>query len=147
MAVIPVAALAAFAVAALSLAAAAVPAIRARGTAPPAGTTIRIAAASGAFRFEPDVLRVTAGSPVRLQFANRDAIPHDFTLPGGDPPGLADPRAKRELLAHFALFPGKTVTLEFAAPALPGVYPFQCSIAGHTEAGMVGTLVVDPPRR
>ena len=38
--------------------------------------------------------------------------------------------------------PGSTATVQIPADAQPGTYDFICSIPGHAEAGMVGTLTV-----
>ena len=37
-----------------------------------------------------------------------------------------------------AAAPGATISIQ------PGTYTFYCSIPGHREAGMVGTLIVEP---
>lgn len=45
---------------------------------------------------------------------------------------------------HVAAAPGSRNTIEFT-PSEPGEYEFVCTVAGHKEAGMVGTLVVNAP--
>ncbi|HXF37257.1 MAG TPA: multicopper oxidase domain-containing protein [Actinomycetota bacterium] len=66
------------------------------------------------------------GPEVRIALVNDDPMPHDFTID--------------ELGVKVALDPGATATARF--PADPGTYTFYCSIPGHREAGMEGTLVV-----
>ena len=44
---------------------------------------------------------------------------------------------------HVAAAPGATGTVDFT-PSEAGTYEFYCTIEGHKEAGMVGTLVVEP---
>jgi uncharacterized cupredoxin-like copper-binding protein len=39
---------------------------------------------------------------------------------------------------------GQSAMLEFT-PSKPGTYEFWCTVAGHKEAGMTGTLVVQAP--
>ena len=38
--------------------------------------------------------------------------------------------------------PGESQTVTFTAPSTPGTYQIVCGMAGHVEAGMVGTLEV-----
>jgi len=42
---------------------------------------------------------------------------------------------------HVAAGTGGNGTLTFT-PSKPGTYAFYCTVAGHKEAGMVGTLTV-----
>ena len=39
---------------------------------------------------------------------------------------------------------GDSLNVEFT-PSTPGEYEFFCTVAGHKEAGMVGTLIVTAP--
>jgi nitrite reductase (NO-forming) len=75
--------------------------------------------------FDPDVIEVPAG-PVALEFRNADAFPHDFTIDELDVKVAIDASANAV----------GTFTVE------EGTYEFYCSIPGHRESGMVGTLVV-----
>jgi nitrite reductase (NO-forming) len=77
--------------------------------------------------FVPSELEAHEGD-IALTLNNLDAFPHDFTID--------------ELGVKFTLEAGATVTESFAAT--PGVYEFYCSVPGHKEAGMVGTLTVLP---
>jgi uncharacterized cupredoxin-like copper-binding protein len=45
---------------------------------------------------------------------------------------------------HVAAGPGQSATLDFT-PSKPGTYEFWCTVPGHKEAGMRGTLVVNTP--
>ena len=47
-------------------------------------------------------------------------------------------------MLHVAVGIGSTGTLQFT-PSTPGTYQFICTVAGHKEAGMVGTLIVKAP--
>ena len=80
------------------------------------------------FKFEPNTLTVSAGRPTVVTFDNRGTQPHTFTIEGGPKFELqADPGGSR------------SGTL----PALkPGTYQFICSIPGHAQLGMTGTLTV-----
>jgi nitrite reductase (NO-forming) len=75
--------------------------------------------------FTPPSLHVP-GPVVRIALVNDDPMPHDLTID--------------ELGVKVAVDPGATATVRFRAD--PGTYTFYCSIPGHREAGMEGTLVV-----
>jgi len=77
--------------------------------------------------FTPGEIEVTEGD-VQIQIANLDAFDHDFTID--------------ELDVLFLL--GANETIEETFHATPGTYAFYCSIPGHREAGMEGTLSVLP---
>lgn len=97
------------------------------------------------FAFRPSVLRLTAGRPVRVVLTNRGKIAHQLeaaylqwwpaTVVGG---GLHVEAPGVELVR---LQPGATATITFL-PGKRGRFPFACTIEGHREAGMVGSLEV-----
>lgn len=97
-------------------------------------------------------LEVPANQAVRLTLENSGALEHDFSIREigvGDvhaTEGEADDHAMtedvHELDLHVAAPPGGgSGTLEFT-PTEPGEYEFYCTVPGHREAGMRGTLVV-----
>lgn len=59
------------------------------------------------------------------------------------PPSMAGYVIAKTALAG----PGEVVEVTFTVPATPGEYPFLCTFAGHYQAGMKGTLIVneEPP--
>jgi len=81
-------------------------------------------------RFEPADVTVRAGDWTALEFANEDAVAHDWMVEGI--PNL-------DVVAR----PGQTATLRFVLDT-PGTYPIVCSFPGHADAGMTGTLTVLP---
>ena len=86
---------------------------------------------SHSFAYTPQEVHVPRGQPFILTLDNQaEAIEHDLAAEslGG---------------LHIHATPGKTAGggYEVAAPA--GRYPFWCTIPGHREAGMTGTIVVD----
>ena len=100
-------------------------------------------------RFKPDRLEVREGETLRLQIHNKGKVMHEFVL--GTP---------KELQAHAAMMqkfpdmahdepymahvpPGKKGSIVWTFNR-PGEFQFACLIAGHFQAGMVGTLVVKP---
>lgn len=80
------------------------------------------------FRFSPDIIRVSQGDRVKINFSNPDTVPHLIYLP--------------DFNAHIALVPGGAYPLEFVADQA-GTFAYVCSVPGHQEAGMVGTLIVE----
>jgi uncharacterized cupredoxin-like copper-binding protein len=82
---------------------------------------------------------------------NEGALEHDFSIlempmetmgatavpmEGHDMTPMAE-----EAQLHMAVAMGTSNTAEFT-PTKPGTYEFFCTVPGHKEAGMVGTLVV-----
>jgi uncharacterized cupredoxin-like copper-binding protein len=97
------------------------------------------------FRFEDSTIRVPAGKPVRLTLANSGAIEHDLVverLPAKDvrAGGAAGHGHGDQVAAHAAA--GKQAWVQFT-PTKTGSYEIVCTVAGHKEAGMRGTLVVE----
>jgi Cu+-exporting ATPase len=79
--------------------------------------------------YTPPDLRIPAGRTIVLEFANEDQMFHDWEVVG---PANVDAGAR----------PGQTRKLRFIIDE-PGTYPIMCTVEGHAEAGMVGTLVVE----
>ena len=80
-------------------------------------------------RFAPAELRVAAGEDVVLAFTNDDAMFHDWEVSG-----LANIDAGAR--------PGQTQQIRFRIDK-PGRYEVRCTVEGHAESGMVGSLVVE----
>ena len=97
------------------------------------------------FVFRPSVIRVTAGRPVRLVFANRGQIAHQFETDylRQIPAHVMDVTLSVEAsgLDLVRLAPGGSATVEFL-PRRRGRFIFACTIEGHREAGMHGVLEV-----
>jgi Cu+-exporting ATPase len=81
--------------------------------------------------FTPADLRVEAGRVVVLSFRNADPTFHDWEVQG-----LANVDAGAR--------PGQTSTIRFTIDQ-PGTYVIVCTVPGHADAGMTGTLVVESP--
>jgi uncharacterized cupredoxin-like copper-binding protein len=78
--------------------------------------------------FQPSSLTIPANQDVKITITNKGQLPHDFTC---------DP-----LSIHSDLIdPGSSTTVTVNAAA--GTYDFYCSVPGHKDAGMVGTLAVE----
>ncbi len=96
----------------------------------PSNLTTNVTVTATEFKFTPMSINVPVGQKVTFTFTNNGVVDHDFTI---DTVGFA-----------LAAKPGQTVTGDFTFDQ-PGVIAFFCSVAGHKEAGMQGTLtVVDP---
>ncbi len=80
-------------------------------------------------RFLPSTLTLKAGEAVNVVIRNTDETVHDFTVPA--------------LGVHVTVEPGLEVTVGLR-PSVAGTYPFLCTAVGHAEAGMLGTVVVEP---
>jgi plastocyanin len=93
------------------------------------GRTLRITAdPGGELRFDTRALEAEAGQ-VTIRMENPSSVPHNVSIDGG---GVDEE--------------GKTVrqggTSTVRAELRPGEYAFYCSVAGHREGGMEGTLTV-----
>lgn len=79
------------------------------------------------FQFSPNTITVKPGQPINVSLTNAGTVQHNFTFPDAN--------------VLITSVPGKTSKGSFRAPG-PGTYQFFCSIPGHREAGMVGTITV-----
>jgi len=91
----------------------------------PGATAIRVVARD--FSLSPSELEIPAGRTVNVTLVNEGDLFHDITIPALGF-GLS---ASSDTSASGAL-----------TPPNPGRYEFFCSVHGHREAGMSGTLVV-----
>jgi plastocyanin len=99
------------------------------GPTPVAGGARRIEVDATSFEFDPDEITVTAGEDVAIVLRSEDLL-HDLTID--------------EVDVHVAADRGQTAEGGLRADE-PGQYTYYCSVAGHREAGMEGTLVVEEP--
>lgn len=82
--------------------------------------------------FETSADSVPSGSTVRVTYTNEDLNPlgkHDWFLEGVS-------ASKTDVIGV-----GESAEVEFAAPS-PGEYVYYCTVDGHRERGMEGTLTV-----
>lgn len=77
--------------------------------------------------FDPGVIEIRAGEPVNITLVNDGAVFHDLTIP--------------DLGFMLDANPGEQVSGSLTVDE-PGRYQFVCSVPGHADAGMRGTLQV-----
>jgi plastocyanin len=82
----------------------------------------------GELSFDTDALEARAG-PVTIEMDNPSSVPHNVSIEG---------RGVDEEGRTVGQGGTSTVTAELR----PGEYDFYCSVAGHREGGMEGTLTV-----
>ena len=87
-------------------------------------------------KFTPATIQAKVGQPVKVTFENKGVIEHDITFPTLK---ANKPATALKTVAK----PGQTTTLEFT-PTAAGTYEYVCTIPGHKEAGMKGTVNVAP---
>lgn len=98
-------------------------------TSPVAEGARRIEVKATSFEYDPDEITVDAGEDVAIVLSSDDLL-HDFVIDDMDVHVAAD----RDETAEGGL-----------RAETPGEYTFYCSVAGHREAGMEGTLIVEEP--
>jgi len=87
----------------------------------------RIEVAASSLEFNPDEITVTAGEDIAIVLTSDDLL-HDFTID--------------EVDVHVAAERGETAKGGLRVDE-PGEYTYYCTVTGHREAGMEGTLVVE----
>lgn len=92
-------------------------------------TTLKLAAnASGQLAFETKALTAKPGK-VTIDFSNASPIEHDVAIAQGS-----------AVAGQTPVFTGGSKTLTVTLK--PGKYTFYCTVPGHRQAGMEGTLTV-----
>jgi plastocyanin len=85
----------------------------------------------GSLAFDPDGLEADAPGTITLAYANPSPVPHNIALEdeGGGIVAESDTVTSGEVSVRAQLVPGE--------------YVYFCSVPGHREGGMEGTLTVD----
>jgi hypothetical protein len=97
--------------------------------APRSGPLALSADPSGALAYSTTTLS-SSSSHVTIDFTNKSPLGHNVTIAN----------AAGKVLGATPTFSGGTKTLSLDLPA--GTYTFYCSVPGHEQAGMKGTLTV-----
>lgn len=114
-------------------------------------TTVTVASDATQIKYVETTLEATAGQPITVNFNNPSTtLPHNWVLvqPGqedavanaaiatnGDPTGL------QGVIAGGKPITGSQETVSVQAQQA-GTYPYICTVPGHYQAGMKGTLTV-----
>ncbi|MFC4350833.1 cupredoxin domain-containing protein [Fodinicurvata halophila] len=80
------------------------------------------------FAFEPNRVVVEAGERVEITFENTGRLSHNLKIPAFD-------------VKTTTIQAGNTATVTFT-PNESGTYEMLCTVPGHSQAGMTGTVVV-----
>jgi uncharacterized cupredoxin-like copper-binding protein len=112
---------------------------------PSADESNRVRVAASEFRFEPSNLTLKANVATSLTFKNAGQTLHDLTIVSGPNIPTPDTHASSDHMAekqpyHVVAEAGREATLALNLPA--GSYTFICTVAGHKELGMQGTISV-----
>lgn len=92
------------------------------------GGPLALSAVKGQLRYDKSTLTAPAGK-VTIVMTNPSPVPHDVDLQGDGV--TADGKVV-----------GQGGTSTVSADLKPGTYTFFCSVSGHRQAGMEGTLTV-----
>ena len=89
---------------------------------------VHLSAPVSGLRYEQKVVRAHAGR-IKIVFLNRSAIKHNVNIEQGE-----HEFGKSPIVSH--------ATTTFFVKLKAGKYNFYCSVPGHEDAGMHGTLIV-----
>lgn len=78
--------------------------------------------------FKPSKLTVPADTDITIELKNTGVLAHDFMISSLD-------------ISSGLINPGETGSVQASIPA--GSYEFICSVEGHADAGMYGTLTAE----
>lgn len=92
-----------------------------------AGVTVTLKAQD--IKFDLKEIKAKANQPVVINYVNEGTLEHNFIV--------KDFNVKETIPAGGK----KTITFK---PTKAGTFDFVCDVPGHTEAGMVGKLIVEP---
>lgn len=95
----------------------------------PAGQdTVQITVRGKEFQFAPSEISLPKGQRVTIVFKNDGALSHNLTI-------------EKIRLSTKTIAAGASAAIDFT-PDKMGTFKYVCTVPGHKEAGMVGTLKV-----
>lgn len=92
------------------------------------GSPLNVTITATEFKYDPNTINASPGQTINLTVKNTGSVQHTWVLSTSN--------------IKLTVDPGKTVTQSFTAPTTAGTYQFECDLAGHKEAGMIGQLIV-----
>lgn len=98
---------------------------------------VRVIAGPG-YAFTPSAIVVADGETVTFEVTSMGGLVHEFMVGPAD--AVAADVAGTPEIADIGMMQTKSVTVTFDGP---GPYAYACHAAGHFEAGMRGTIVLD----
>ncbi|MFN3928910.1 MAG: cupredoxin domain-containing protein [Thermoflexus sp.] len=101
-----------------------------------AGGATGLTVEMGDLYFKPNTLTAKPGQTLQITLDNRGSLEHNFVLYDAD--------GQTVLFEKDAIQPGQKANISLKAPEKPGTYQYVCTVPGHKEGGMVGTLTVQP---
>jgi nitrite reductase (NO-forming) len=97
-------------------------------TVTPTGNTVQMTITGTEYSFSPSTLNVNKGDTVVVTFVNSGTLPHNFSIPDLN-------------VSSQAIQPGEQTKVTFT-PSQAGTFSFMCTIPGHADRGMVGSIIV-----
>jgi len=91
--------------------------------------SMQISVEGNEFAFTPSTMTVKKGQPVQLTFNNTGKYPHNLVI--------SDLNIQTKTIQ-----PGESDVINFTVDKV-GSFPFICTIPGHADKGMKGTLIVE----
>lgn len=120
----------------------------------PVELTIELGSRDNALRFFPDNITLESGRLYRLTLNNSSPVPHYFSSPEFvrnifthkvlvlDNEGQRVGEVKG-IVQDLEVYPGGTIEWWLVPLRSLAMGKFKCSIAGHAEKGMVGTVAIE----
>jgi len=97
------------------------------------------------WRFEPAAIVLKQGEQVRIDFQNGGEVPHDFKIAGLAATVLdrqnSGPLSGSGSEVFLSADSGGGGSITFV-PLAPGTYELYCTVRGHRQLGMKGTVTV-----
>jgi len=110
----------------------------------PGGASLKINVEMTDFAFSPNHFTVPASEEIDVNVAHHGVVIHEFILmkAGTDAGEKFGEEDLPNVYLTIEVPPDHSHSFTFTAPEQPGDYQILCGIAGHLQAGMVGTLTV-----